>query len=910
MKYAKWLFVLGVILGILTLGCAVGYGTALVKDEPIRTRTDIMSKIKENISTGFVYFRDQSLVGQLLSGEDSRPIPLSEIPSDVKNATIAVEDAGFYSNFGIDINGFLRAATEKLLHEPVQTGGSTITQQLARRVFLNLDRTYSRKGKEILLALRMQRMMSKDEILEAYLNKIPYGIGSAGYYLYGIEAASKGIFNISDLSKLNIAQAAYLAGIPQQPNVYSAFAGDGKFDPQGFHAALGRQRLVLRRMLETKVITQQQYQEALSFDLPSSLAATKPKANDTYPYLMMEVEKRASNILLQLQNPQSSPEELKKNVDGLKGEQELLLHNGYKIYTTVDKTIYDDMHEIAENPKNFTPDIKGKGGEQIGGVMQDSKTGAILGMIEGRGYSISKYNHATQMLRQPGSTMKPIAAYLPAIEKGLIQPASIIDDEPIILKDGQKGFHIPLNWDDKFHGLITARTALNKSYNIPAIDIFLNKVGIETAWGYAKKMGITSLTKSDNYAQTGVIGGLEYGVSVEEMTNAYQTMANKGVFNDAYLIDKIEDGNGSVIYQHQSRPVPVVTEQSAYLMTDMLRTVISDPGGTAADLQNKFKHYGKISIVGKTGSTQNDNDAWFEGYTPDITFGVWAGYDQPSPLTKGKGTLRAKQIWASVMDNVIEKKPELFPTKEFTRPDDIVKMTVSDVSGLLPSALNIQTQHTVTDLFNKKYIPTKEDDVLQQMNVIDYQGAIYLPNPHTPMDMMEEKQVVRRQKPVSVILQELQTAMQKLPAANGRSISDYKPTDGLTDVPTEVDPRIDDGMNPSPPSGLVLQRKDNSVDLIFQSIPNPNVVGYRVYRSVNHGKFEMLRGKVVLNGQENKLDDQIPITDVFGYYLTAVDVVGKESQPSNIVFTDRSPSDSPPAGVGASNSDKTTNIGQ
>ncbi len=217
-----------------------------------------------------------------------------------------------------------------------------------------------------------------------------------------------------------------------------------------------------------------------------------------------------------------------------------------------------------------------KGIEQVGAVMIDNKTGAILSMLEGRDFFKEQLNHATQAYRQPGSTMKPIAAFLPALEKGAIQPASVIDDVPIILKDGTKvGYHIPENWDDGYHGLITARTALNQSYNIPAIKLFTETVGIKEAWAFASKLGIRSITPDDYVAQTGVIGGLKYGVSVKELTNAYATIGNEGVFNEAFMIRKITDSNNQIIYEHESKPTTVFSQETAYLMTDMMRTVIT-----------------------------------------------------------------------------------------------------------------------------------------------------------------------------------------------------------------------------------------------------------------------------------------------------------------------------------------------
>ncbi|OXM85891.1 transglycosylase domain-containing protein [Paenibacillus rigui] len=883
----KWMAIAGIIAGFIGGGAAFGYVSALVKDDPIRSKESMTTQIQENALTGFVYFNDDSIIGQLRSEEDRRLAELKDIPKQVLDAVFAIEDTEFYEHNGIDFKGLARAVVQKLLRQDVQTGGSTITQQLARRVFLTLDREDGRKAKEIFLAMRMERLMSKDEILLAYLNKIPYGNGSSGYNLYGIKAAAKGIFNISDLNELNIAQSAYLAGLPQQPSNYSTFTSKGQFDGAAFKRAVTRQQLVLRRMLEENKIDQQQYQDALNFDLRGSLAETSKKAYSTYPYLMIEVEKEAAKALLSVQQPKLDPQ---ANPDayseGLKNVQAQMSRSGYHIYTTIDKDIYDAMHAIAEDPKNFTPDDKTKGVEQIGAVMMDSKTGAILGMIEGRDFFKEQLNHATQAYRQPGSTMKPIAAYVPALEKGAIQPASIIDDVPIILKDGSKGYHIPQNWDNRYHGLMTARQALNNSYNIPAIKLFINDVGISQAWDLAKKMGITSIAKEDYTAQTGVIGGLRNGVSVKELTGAYSTIGNKGVHNDVFMIRKITDSNGKTVYEHELKPTTLFSEETAYLMTDMMRTVVT--AGTASDLMSKFKHYGKVPIVGKTGSTQDDADAWYMGYTPDITLGVWAGYDSPVyKLSKASGgTSRAKNIWALAIDAAIDKKPEYFTTKEFTRPDAIVKMTVSGLSGKLPSEAISKEGKLVTDLFNKKYIPTEEDNVLTKLPIVSYNGINYIAQESTPSDFVTEKTVIKREKSIGQIMKELQAALQKVPGDKRMSLSDYLPTDYDQDAPTETDPRVDDGKAPTPPTTVVATHAAGVSTITFQASESGDVVGYRLYRSSNKGSFQKVSGKVISTGQETKFTDSIGGSGVFGYYVTAVDVAGKESVPSKAGYTD------------------------
>ncbi|WP_227014050.1 transglycosylase domain-containing protein [Paenibacillus psychroresistens] len=887
----KWMLILVIIAGLLAAGAAFGYASALVKDDPVRSKDMIYDLMSENSTTGFVYFNDNTtLLGQLRTEEDRRLATLDEIPQIIKDATLSIEDKNFYENNGVDMNGLLRAVEQRLRHEEIQTGGSTITQQLVRRTFLTLDREDSRKFKEILLSMRVTRIMSKDEILLAYLNKIPYGNGSSGYNLSGIKAAAKGIFDKDKLIDLNIAQSAYLAGLPQSPSNYSAFNGKGEFDNEAFEKAVNREELVLRRMLEENKITQAEYDDALAFDLKKSLAKTKAKAYTTYPYLMIEVENNAADAILKQQYPDLVLDTDSKKAaynEALKDVHLQMQRGGYKIYTTIDKTIYDSMQVIAKNPKNFSPDDKVKGTEQIGALMIDNNNGAILGMIEGRNFYEEQLNHATQAFRQPGSTMKPLAAYGPGIEMGLVYPAAIIDDSPIVLKDqsSASGFHVPMNWNSKFQGLITARKALNMSYNIPALRIFLNEVGMKNAWDYVKKLGINSLTPDDYlYAQTGVIGGLSKGVSVKEMTAAYSTFANKGVHNDAYLISKIVDGNGKVIFEHQKKPTNVFTAETAFLMTDMMRTVIT--AGTATDLMKKFKNYGKIPIVGKTGSTQDDGDAWFMGYTPDITVGVWAGYDQfVHKLSKPGGTNRAKDIWALIMDTAISKKPALFPTKTFEKPANIITMAVSNLSGLLPSELTKASGHTVSDLINKKQIPTKEDDVLVKMKFLVYNKLNYLPNPLTPEEFLQEKVVVKRKESLTATLKQIKEIMAKTPASKRRSMDAFIPLDIAANAPEEIDPRIDDNLVPDAPANVILKSTAAENKLTFSPSLNPNIVGYRIYRSLDGVTFEK-QAKVITTDQPSSfIDPALPGGNAVGYYITSVNIVGKESVPSSTVLS-------------------------
>ncbi|MBW4083937.1 transglycosylase domain-containing protein [Paenibacillus sp. S150] len=887
----KWMFILG-IMGLLFAGGAVaGYVTSIVKDDPVRSEELIQQQVSQNAITGFAYFRDGQPIGQLRTEEDRRLVEFNNIPQLVIDAVLAIEDNNFYNHKGVDFNGTLRAVKQKLLNESVQTGGSTLTQQLARRVFLNLDRTEDRKIKEILLSLRLERYLSKQEILTAYLNKVPFGNGSNGYNVYGIKAAAKGIFGLDDLDKLNTAQAAYLAGLPQLPSKYSAFNGVGEFNETAFNRAMERQKLVLRRMLEENKITSSQYNEALQFDIKGSLAPHTKKAYATYPYLMLETERKAAEILLSINegkngvvDPNDSSTEASAAL--LEEARQQLMTGGYRVYTTIDKKVYSAMHSVSEDSDNFTKDSEARGKEQTAGMMIDNKTGAILGMIEGRDFNIEQMNYATQMVRQPGSTMKPIAAYLPALDAGLIQPAGILDDAPIILKDGSKGFHIPKNANNRYQGLVTARYALNQSLNLPALKLFNEKVGIENAWTFAKKLGITTIQDNDYSAQTGVIGGLRYGVTVEELTNAYSSIGNQGAFNDAYMIEKIVDSQGKIIYQHKVNPEQVYSEQTAYLMTDMLRTVITD--GTASTVRRNYEHFKDVPIVGKTGSTQNYGDVWFMGYTPDVTLGMWVGYKEQINTLQGDTQKRqAQTLWTKVMNAVIEKQPELFVTKEFPKPEGIVKKTVSAYSGKLPASL---TDKFTTDVFNQKYVPTASDDGISNAKYITYNGVNYLPLDGTPEDFLKEKIVVKRDKPIQDLVKELLAAFPAM--KEHEPLEYYLPADAKSDFPTEVDPRVDDGTAPSPPGTVDVSYSTGKAVITFTPSGSPDVVGYRLYRSLNGGAFQ--KQAILAVGEGTTFTPGTPASANASFYVAAVDVAGHETASGSVAGAIPTPETTPP----------------
>ncbi|GAB7388919.1 PBP1A family penicillin-binding protein [Bacillaceae bacterium] len=877
----QWLALL-FLLGLFFAGGALaGFVASLVKDQPVRSYEELHRQIFTNYLTGFAYFNDNSLIGQLRAEQDRRLVKLDEVPDHFIKAIIATEDKEFASHHGVVPKAILRAAIQQVTDAPVQTGGSTLTQQLVKNTVLQQlwqkERlgdvsSFKRKAAEIFLALRVERMFSKEQILEAYINEIYFGKNANGSNVYGVQAAAKGIFGVN-AKDLNLAQAAYLAGIPQSPITYSPFTA------AGFKAGKKRQEIVLQRMLESGFIDRRQYEKALAYDLQGGLAKPTKGAYSKYPFLMMEIEQRAAEVLLaqELAKNGKSKEQipLPEYRQMLEDKRKEILRNGYHIYTTIDKKIHEAMQEIASDPKNFGPNatyrIQRANGkvetiknalEEVGATLIDNETGAILGMIGGRDFNVEQTNH-TQRPRQPGSAMKPLAAYAPAFELGKLQPGSVIDDSPIVLKDGRFGEFTPQNWDFKFHGLITAREALKWSYNIPAIKTYVDLVGIEKALAFVKKMGVTTLVDADYHAQTGVIGGLTYGLTVEEITNAYATFPNGGMFVDAYLIREIKDSEGNMIYRHTPQPKRVFSEQTAYLMTDMMRTVVNEGTGTAV------RRYvgGKRDIAGKTGTTNDTRDLWFVGYTPRLTLGVWIGYDEPYPLPR-QSNRRPQEIWGKVMTKVWELYPDKYPESErFKVPDGIVRVNICAKSGKLPTELCEKAGSVITEIFNQRWVPRERDDVHVEARVIQLDDKIYLAKPETPDDMILQKRIfIKREARV-------------FPRHSGQPGRSYFPGDWEQTLPAQTDPRSDDGQAPAPPQGLQLSRHGNTVTLSWRNSPERDVVGYRIYRATN-GTSPLQKIGVVLQHERKTFIDPGGAAGDYAYYVTAVDVAGKESSPA------------------------------
>jgi penicillin-binding protein 1A len=524
-------------------------------------------------------------------------VPIQDMSPYIQQAIVANEDSRFYQHIGIDPIGILRAFWVDLRSGHIVEGGSTITQQLAKNLFLTQKRTIIRKIKEMILALEIERKFSKQEILQAYLNQVYFGEGA-----YGVEAAAQVYFG-KPAKDLTLAESALLAGLPRGPNIYSPYVDST--------AALARRAVVLDGMIKQGYITRAQALQAEA--TPIVLAGKrmrKMQASYFLDYLANELVKRYGT--------------------------NRVYKGGLKVYTTLDSKIQQAAEKVL--------------GKYQGGVfVMDPRTGYIKAMVGGRNYQESQINRVVAAVRQPGSAFKPFV-YAQALNQGLAANTVIVD-EPIDISGYQ-----PHNYDGKFRGPITLKKALRWSINVVAVKL-AQRVGIVPALDLAKSMGITTLVpEDDNLAAA--LGGLTRGVSLYELTAAYSGFANRGIVSKPLAILKVLDEDDQVLEEDTISQQAVLKPEIAYILTNMLEGVVTDGTGTGANIGR--------SAAGKTGTTDNYQNAWFIGYTPDLLAGIYVGNDDRTPVNIS-GT-QVAQMWGKMMVKVVSGTTP----SDFSVPDNVI----------------------------------------------------------------------------------------------------------------------------------------------------------------------------------------------------------------------------------------------
>ncbi|TFE26084.1 transglycosylase domain-containing protein [Cohnella luojiensis] len=570
---------------------------------------------------------DGKLIASLQGGVNRQIVKLSDISPWLVKATLAVEDRRFYEHAGVDLHGLARAAWVDVRHMSKQQGASTLTQQLARNLYLSHERTWTRKLKEAWYAARLEQTYSKNEILELYLNQIYYGHGA-----YGAEAASKLYFN-KPAKELTIAESALLAGIPKGPRYYSPH-----LHPTDSQA---RQRKVLQAMQETGRLSKEQ----------AALAARRTVNVRPLP----EEEERAA--------PYFADYVKKIVIDQIGIEERLLNEGGLTIRTTLDGR----MQEMAEAA--VKKGLKGGNPElQTALIALDPRNGYIKAMVGGRNYRNNQFNRVFASTRQPGSSFKPIM-YASALEEHAVTPATRFRSEPTLFYfDHDRQIYRPSNYNDRyFNGEIGMRQAIAASDNIYAVNTIM-QVGPDAVISMARKLGITSSLKAVPSLALGT-----FPVSPFEMASAFSVFANEGRRSEPIAITSIVDRNGKVLYESHPRQEQVLSPALSYVTTGLMESVF-DRGGTAHRVANLLKR----PVAGKTGTT--DSDAWFVGYTPELTTAVWVGYDRGRSITSSEAH-RAAPIFAQFTESALEgTPPHVFPM-----PEGVVSVYVDPATNLLAS---------------------------------------------------------------------------------------------------------------------------------------------------------------------------------------------------------------------------------
>ncbi len=590
---------LGLIVMVMITGIGCGFLTASMNTKP-----DLANDILPPASSQ-IYDINGNEIANVHAAENRRPVKIAQVPKQLQDAFIAVEDNRFYEHSGVDPRGIMRALYTNIRGHGVAEGGSTITQQLAKNAYLTQDRTITRKVQEVFLALQLERQYTKKEILEMYLNQIYFGQGA-----YGVQAAAQTYFG-KDVEDLDLNECAMLAGIPKSPNYYSPL--------NNLQAAQERKGVVLDQMEKYGYINRSTAEKTKKEDM-KLVKPSKKSETGVATYFIDYVTQKLID---------------KYGADAVYKE-------GLKIYTTIDMDMQKAAEETVSKLPTYKTDGNGLAQPQMALVAIDPHNGYVKAMVGGRG--TDQFNRATMAVRQPGSAFKPFV-FIAALENKFT-PNTVINDSPIDINGWR-----PQNASGNFSGRVSMREVARYSMNVPTVKI-AQKLGIDKPIYYAQEMGISTFVlegpQNDRQLAT-ALGGMTKGVTPLEITSAYGTFANKGVHVEPVVIVKVLDRNGKVLEQSEPKQRSVVSENSAAELTDMLEDVIKKGTGTRANIGRP--------AAGKTGTTSNYNDAWFVGYTPDLVAGVWVGNDDNTPTKGIMGGYLPAEIWKAFMQKAVAQTP-------------------------------------------------------------------------------------------------------------------------------------------------------------------------------------------------------------------------------------------------------------
>lgn len=663
-KFKKILKRIGTAIAVILVLMIVVSMAMFLKYKPrleaiVESGNSIVEKITDESFKGreptAIYDRDGNVITEIQDHEYVY-IPISEMGMNIRNSFISIEDIRFYEHNGVDYKALMRAGFELVKNRgSITQGGSTITQQLVKNVFLSHKQTYERKIEEMYIAREIEKLYSKDQILEFYLNNAYFGRGA-----YGVEAAARKYFNKS-AKELTISESAILTGLTNNPTYY-----DPVENPENSRV---KRNTILSKMLEVGFISESEYDEAVSSDLNLDMSRefNQDFGLDSSPVsfalwsatkTLMKEDGFQFKYWFDTDEERAAYDEEYNNLYGQINSR--IRNGGYKIYSTIDMEKQEKLQESLDNGLSAQ---QAKDEEtalykvQGSAVTIDNKTGDVLAIVGGRTQEDAEnmFNRAIFGHRQPGSTIKPILTYTPSFEKGRLPSMGMMDEE---IKGG------PKNADRRYRGVVTIREAVERSYNTIPYKI-TQEYGTRELIRYLEKMEFSKLAPDDIYPIISV-GGFTYGVTSLEMASAYSAIARNGEFISPSGIELIKNLSDDVVYENKRERVAVYDSGSAYLMTDVLKGVVYEPGGTAYGTS-----VSNMATAGKTGTTNENKDAWFAGYTPHYTTVVWVGSD--TPRTLNSASTYTKKIW----DNYMEDIHSGLSYSNFERPERISSMYVN-----------------------------------------------------------------------------------------------------------------------------------------------------------------------------------------------------------------------------------------
>lgn len=709
-------------------GIAIGYAASLFSATETPDPSQLVQQVRNISSVSKISYSDGSIISDIDSDLIRIPVEADAISNNVKQAVIATEDENFQSHNGVVPKAVIRATLGSVAGVGSSSGGSTLTQQLIKQQVVGDAPTFSRKAAEIIDALALERVMNKDEILTTYLNVSPFGRNNRGQNIAGVEAAAQGIFGVS-AKDLTVPQAAFIAGLPQSPIVYSPYASDGSLKtPENQALGLDRAKDVLYNMYRTGAITKEEYDQYSQYDLSKDFLPSNGIEKTPHDYLYFQAVSEAEEAMYDylIKRDNVSSHDLKNN-STVKSYQELakkeLREGGYTVQTTINKAIYNAMQAAVANYGGLLDD--GTGLVEVGNVLMDNRTGAILGFIGGRNFEGNQNNHAFDTERSPGSTIKPILAYGIAIDQGMMGSNSILSNYPANFSSGEPIMHV----DSRGTAMMDLREALNTSWNIPAYWTYraLREKGVDVP-GYMKKMGYDIAEYGIESLPMG--GGIE--VTVAQHTNGFQTLANNGNFQKRYMIEKIMDRNGEVVYQHESKATRVYSAATATIMQDLLRGVINS--GATTTFKSRISQINptlaNADWIGKTGTTNANGDMWLMLSTPNLTLGGWIGHDNNASLAPLTGYNNNANYMANLANAIYQADPAAWGVQDrFTLDGSVISSSVLKATGQRPGRVNVNgreidlTGQTVTSYWAKNGAPQTTYRFAIGGSDSDYQNA-------------------------------------------------------------------------------------------------------------------------------------------------------------------------------------------